>query len=48
MFIVQVEITVLTIQWKVLGPVVYQKRLYFIELVIIIEYENFLQTKFKR
>ena len=38
MFIVQVEITVLTIQWKVLGPVVYQG-LYLIELVIIVAYE---------
>jgi hypothetical protein len=29
-----------TIQWKVLGPVIYQEGLYFIELVIIIEYEH--------
>ena len=37
MFIVQVETTELTIQcqWKVLGPVVYQEGLYFIELIII-------------
>jgi hypothetical protein len=40
MFIVQVEIIKLTIQWKVLGPVVYQEGFYFIELVIIIEYEH--------
>ena len=38
MFIVQVETTELTIQcqWKVLGPVIYQEGLYFIELIIII------------
>jgi hypothetical protein len=38
MFIVPVETTELTIQcqWKVLGPVVYQEGLYFIELIIII------------
>ena len=30
----------LTIQRKVLGPVGYQEGLYFIELVIIIEYEH--------
>ena len=38
MFVVQVETTELTIQcqWKVLGPVIYQEGLYFIELVIII------------
>jgi hypothetical protein len=30
----------LTIKWKVLGPVGYQEGLYFIELVVIIEYEH--------
>jgi hypothetical protein len=34
----------LTIQWKVLGPVGYQEGLYFIELVIIIEYEHLFTT----
>jgi hypothetical protein len=37
----------LTIQWKVLGPVVYQEGLYFIELVIIIEYEHLFTNEVK-
>ena len=48
MFIVQVETTELTIQcqWKVLGPVVYQEGLYFIELIIACEhlFTNEVQT----
>ena len=36
----------LTIQLKVLGPVGYQEGLYFIELVIIIYMNIYLQTKF--
>ena len=48
MFIVQVETTELTIQcqWKVLGPVIYQEGLYFIELIIACEhlFTNEVQT----
>jgi hypothetical protein len=41
MFIVQVEITVFVVQWKVLGSLVYQEGFRVIELVIInIEYEH--------
>jgi hypothetical protein len=38
----------LTIQWKVLGPVGYQEGLYFIELVIIIEYEHLFTNEVQR
>ena len=47
MFIVEITVT---IQWKVLGPVVYQEGLYFIELVITklwTLFINYLQTRFK-